>query len=230
MDGSQLSDEHPILFAGRLGASETERFANFIRPTRRRQFLLGRMLLRVAAAEVTGLSPEKICVLESPGKPPQLLFPDTQRLVPNHSLSHSGKWAACAISSQAILGVDIEVNSADRDFDSISEVAFGAEEQIWLASQSGEERVAAFYSLWCAREALFKLHCNLRHNAGVSPLLGDEAMSRFQSDNQHQYQLRVADLTVVICSDRQLSEIHQKKLTKFHRVAWTIPAANLNLP
>jgi len=214
LDGSQLRDEDLTSFAARLGASEARRFANFTRPTRRRQFLLGRMLLRISVAELTGLSSSKLSVLESPRKPPQLIFPDRQGLAPNFSLSHSGEWAACAISSEATLGLDIEVNKPNRDFDSISEIAFYPREHIWFMAQPPAERVSAFYSLWCAREALFKLLCNLGCETEVSPLVGDENAGLFQNNRRHQYPLQVPDLSVVVFSDRQLSAIHQRILTR----------------
>src|SRR6266550_1870108 len=213
LDGSQLRDEDLTSFAAQLSASEARRFANFARPTRRRQFLLGRMLLRFAAADLTGLSASKLSVLESPHKPPQLIFPDGQRLAPNFSLSHSGEWAACVISAAATLGLDIEVNKPNRDLDAISEIAFHPSEHIWFVAQPLVERVSAFYSLWCAREALFKLLCNLGCETDVSPLVGDENAGIFQNNGRYRYPFQVPDLSVVVFSDRQLPAIHQRILT-----------------
>ncbi len=213
LDGSQLRDEDLTSFAAQLSASEARRFANFARPTRRRQFLLGRMLLRFAAADLTGLSASKLSVLESPHKPPQLIFPDGQRLAPNFSLSHSGEWAACVISAAATLGLDIEVNKPNRDLDAISEIAFHPSEHIWFVAQPLVERVSAFYSLWCAREALFKLLCNLGCETDVSLLVGDENAGIFQNNGRYRYPFQVPDLSVVVFSDRQLPAIHQRILT-----------------
>ena len=231
LDGSQLRDEDLTSFAVRLSASEARRFANFARPTRRRQFLLGRMLLRFAVADLTGLSASKLSVLElSPHKPPQLIFPDGQRLAPNFSLSHSGEWVACVISSEATLGLDIEVNKPNRDLEAISEIAFHPREHIWFVAQPSVERVSAFYSLWCAREALFKLLCNLGCETEVSPLAGDENAGILQNNGRHRYQLQVPDLTVVVFSDRPLPVIHQRLLTGLSPADWLVKAENSLCP
>ena len=230
LDGSQLRDEDLTSFAVRLSASEARRFANFARPTRRRQFLLGRMLLRFAVADLTGLSASKLSVLESSHKPPQLIFPDGQRLAPNFSLAHSGEWAGCVMSAEATLGLDIEVKKPNRDLDAISEIAFHPREHIWFVAQPPVERVSAFYSLWCAREALFKLLCNLGCETDVSPLVGDENAGILQNNGRHRYPLQVPDLSVVVFSDRQLSAIHQRLLTGSSLADWLVKAENSLCP
>jgi 4'-phosphopantetheinyl transferase len=220
LDGSDLQDNDLKFFAARLSASEKRRFANFTRTARRRQFLLGRMLLRFAVAHLTGLASDQFSVVEKSDNPPQLTFRDRRLLSPKFSLSHSHDWVACAISVAATLGVDIEVNKANRDVASISDVAFHPSEQIWLGSQPRTERIPAFYSLWCAKEAVYKLLCNLNQESDASPLVGQAG--------RHHYQLPVADLglTAVIFSDRPLAAIHQRILRGFSSADWRVVAEN----
>ena len=145
-------------------------------------------------------------------KSPQLIFPDRQRLVANFSLSHSREWVACATSAQATLGLDIEVIDPRRDISRISKIAFQPSEHIWLKSQPKAERASAFYSLWSAREALFKLQCNLGREIDGLSLFGDENRN-FKTTAGTAINCQLANLSVEVFSDRQLSRIRQKILS-----------------
>lgn len=217
LDGSQVPEDDLAFFAARLGASETHRSASFARKERRRQFILGRMLLRIAVADVTGLCPDELRVIERPGNSPRLIFPHRHRLVANFSLSHSRAWVACAASAQATLGLDIEVIDPRRDIFAISEIAFPPIAHSWLLSRPDAERVAAFYSLWSAREALFKLRCNLGHEAASSPLVGNKNARIFQSNGWHRYRLPSGNLSIAVFSDRQLSRLRKRIISGLTR-------------
>jgi 4'-phosphopantetheinyl transferase len=215
-NGKSVSENDLQHFAAWLGPSETSRLACFTRTVRRRQFLLGRVLLRFAVANITGLASDEFSVLEKCGEGPQLSFHDRSYPAPNFSLSHSGDWVACVVSTAAVLGVDIEVNRVDRDFDALCSFAFQAREQVWLGTRPHSERSAAFYLLWCMREALYKLQCNLGLDSDVSALVGKE-----NSDNSlpgiYPYQVPAGDLglTAVVLTSRRLSVIRQILLTGF---------------
>lgn len=217
LDGSQVQEDDLAFFAARLGASEAHRLSRFIRKDRQRQFLLGRILLRIAVADLIRLSPDEIHVIERPDKSPQLIFRSRQRLFANFSLSHSREWVACVTSSDATLGVDIEVVDSSRDVVGMSEIAFHPSEHAWLLSRPVPERLSAFYSLWSAREALFKLQCNLGHETALSPLVGDKNAGIFQCNGWHRYQLPIGNLSVEVFSDRQLSRLRQRILSGLTR-------------
>lgn len=68
------------------------------------------------------------------------------------SLSHSGDWAACAVSFEGEVGVDVELHKQSRDFTGIAEYAFGKSERE-IAARFGAER---FYAVWTLREAIAK--------------------------------------------------------------------------
>jgi 4'-phosphopantetheinyl transferase len=221
LDGSQVQEDHLTLFAAKkIGASEKERFYRFARRERRRQFLLGRMLLRYAVADLTGLSPNEVQVSERPGSFPQLTFPSQNCLVPHFSLSHSRQWIACVTSSQATLGMDIEVNDPSRDIIGISELAFHLRDHSWLLSQPDTERLFAFYFLWSAREARYKLLCNLRRDKGCAPIVGGRSALIAGDNCWRGYQLQDDNLTVVLFSDRKLLTVRQKTLSGLTRDGW----------
>jgi 4'-phosphopantetheinyl transferase len=221
LDGSQVQEDQLTGFAAKkLGTSETERFSRFVRRQRGRQFLLGRMLLRYAVADLAGLSPNELQVFERPGSSPQLAFPSQNYLVPHFSLSHSRHWIACVTSSQATLGMDIEVNDPSRDIIGISELAFPPREHSWLLSQPDTEKLSAFYYLWSAREAWYKLLCNLSRDPGSAPIVGDKSTALIQNKCWHQYQLPVDNLTVVLFSDRRLLKVRQRTLNGIAHADW----------
>jgi phosphopantetheinyl transferase len=188
----------------------------FTRSLRRRQFLLGRLLLRYAIARVTGHAAHEFSVLETFGQGPRLLFSDPSCRAPKFSLSHSGDWIACVISTEAAVGADIEVNRPDRDFDDMCKVAFPQREQLWITARPDNERSAAFYLLWCVREASYKLQCNLRSSTAALRLLDNDSSAHFYRPRGYPYQVPADDLglTAVVVSNESLSGIRKIVLTE----------------
>ncbi|PLY42315.1 4-phosphopantetheinyl transferase [Janthinobacterium sp. ROICE36] len=137
-----------------LGAAEAARYARFVRPLRRRQFLLGRALLRAAMGEILEMAPESIALEERPGQAPRLL---AHAGGPYFSISHSGHWVACALSDTTPLGLDIELCDVRRDVLALAQQAFGAAVVAELEKLPPEERRVAFYQRWSEAEARYKL-------------------------------------------------------------------------
>lgn len=142
-------------YRGWLSPSEARRYAGFTRAQRRLQFLVGRGLLRRALAEVCDCPTAAIVLDERPGQAPGLLSPQAGEV--GFSLSHSGRWVACAVSEGARLGLDIEVRDPSRDIGALAAQAFAPAQQAWLAARPAEVRVDAFYRMWAGQEALIKL-------------------------------------------------------------------------
>jgi 4'-phosphopantetheinyl transferase len=217
LDGSNINDDDLAFFTTRLSASETQRSINFTRKERQRQFLLGRMLLRIAVADITGLSFDDIRVIERWGKPPQLVFPNRHLSFANFSLSHSRRWVSCAVSTQAILGLDIEVIDPRRNILDISEMVFHPIEHFWLLSRPETEMLSAFYSLWSAKEALFKLNNNMGRDIRLLPLIGSVHAEMFQCPGLYRYQSPNKNLSIEIFSERPLSILHHLHLSGLTR-------------
>ena len=216
LNGKSFQESDLQRFSGRLSPSEIRRLLRFGRSERRRQFLLGRVLLRYAVAAVTGHASDDFSVLERSGEAPQLLLSDPSSRVPNFSLSHSGDWIACVVSTAAVVGVDIEVNRPDRGFDDICTLAFPEREQLWFGARPHTERCAAFYLLWCVREASYKLQCNLRSIAEALRVPDDDSSARSCHTGVYAYQIPVDNLglTAVVVSNEPLSGIPKVVLTE----------------
>ena len=216
LNGKSFQENDLERFTDRLSPSETRRLRRFTRSVRRRQFLLGRVLLRYAVAAVTGHASHDFSVLERSGEAPQLLFSDSSYGAPNFSLSHSGDWIACVVSTAAVVGVDIEVNRPDRGFDDICTLSFPEREQLWFGARPHTERCAAFYLLWCVTEAAYKLRCNLRSSAEALRLIDEDSDGSSCRPGVYPYQVPVDDLgiTAVVVSNEPLSGIRKMVLTQ----------------
>jgi 4'-phosphopantetheinyl transferase len=223
LDGSLVHEHDVAFFAQQLGVCEAHRYGGFGRRERKRQFLLGRMLLRFAVAHLMSLSPDTLGVVERDGQAPQLVLPELQCMPPAFSISHSRDWVACAVSLDAILGFDIEVNDPTRDIVGIGNIAFHANEHFWLLQQSEAMRLSAFYQLWCTKEALHKLASNLGRETVLSPLVGVGGTLESQGSDWHRYTLSHFGLSIVLCSDRPLSALRKIELAGLSRADWLAP-------
>jgi 4'-phosphopantetheinyl transferase len=199
-DASHFDDDDLAFFARCLSTSEAERYRRFSRSCRKRQFLIGRMLLRYAAGKAVGLSPSAFAVREQSANAPRLIFPESVHVEPGFSLSHSGKWVACAVSRSSILGLDIEVVNPDRDLLAIGKSVFHKNEIASLLKLSGESRVAAFYHLWSLHEALLKLFSNAGRTAQFPELVDAKNLMVSHGEGWHSQVLPHPAFSCVLCS------------------------------
>lgn len=155
IDAGALSGAALDAYAEWLGESERERSARFVRPERRRQFIVGRALLRHALGRLLDVAPRDIVLRERPGNAPALASPAVHGL--GFSISHSGPWVACAASTVCGLSLDIERIDERRDVLALAQQALGDDALAELQALEGKERVHAFYRMWCLHEAHVKL-------------------------------------------------------------------------
>ena len=187
VDADAVADDDLLRYRGWLSADEMARYQRFVRAQRQRQFVVGRVLLRVALGRLLGVAPQQVALEEQVGKAPLLTAPLPKGTPPGFSIAHSGRWVACAVSAQTALGLDIEMRDPGRDLAALAEQAFDAGEMArWeqLQGLAGEQRVDGFYRLWSEKEARFKL--------------GREA-------GGHCLALPHAELSVVLCSEQPLA-------------------------
>jgi 4'-phosphopantetheinyl transferase len=219
LNGSLVREDDIEFFAKQLGASEARRYGAFRRRQRKRQFLLGRMLLRFAVSRLLSLPPDTLGVVERDNNAPQLLLFDSKSAQPSFSLSHRGDWVACVVSRDVVLGVDIECNDPTRNIFGMSHMAFHSNEYLWLLQQSEAARLSAFYQLWCTREALYKLMSALGRETVSLPLVGAEGMLASHA-GWYCYTLAHFSLTIAVCSDQPLSALRKIELAGLSRADW----------
>ncbi|NVD71150.1 4'-phosphopantetheinyl transferase superfamily protein [Duganella sp. BJB1802] len=186
-----MADEDLPRLRDWLSASELARCGRFVRVQRQRQFVAGRILLRMALGSLQGVAPRDVELEDRPGAAPLLKAPVLRGPAPGFSIAHSGRWVACAVSAQTALGLDIEMRDPQRDLAALAAQAFDADEMAqWMALDEAR-RVVGFYSLWSGKEARFKL--------------GDAAQA-------HRVDLPHEELSVVLCSALPLTELPRIKL------------------
>jgi 4'-phosphopantetheinyl transferase len=217
LDGRLVHEDDMAFFVGQLDGSETQRYTRFKRRERKRQFVLGRMLLRFAISNLMSLPPGTLGVVERDSNAPRLVLPDSQSARPSFSLSHSGDWVACAVSLNLMLGVDIEFNDPTRNIFDVSHMAFHPNEYLWLLQQSEAARLSAFYQLWCTKEALYKLMSALGRETASPSLVGAEGGLTSQGEGWCCYTLAHLGLTIALCSDRPLSTLYKVELPRLTR-------------
>lgn len=154
-DIAALPESRLAAYAGWLGESERQRYARFARPERRRQFVAGRALLRLALGRLLAAEPAGILLRERPGQAPALVHPAYRDL--GFSISHSGALVACAASTATLIGLDVERIDPARDLIAIAGQAFTPDAVARLQACAGQERIAMFYRMWCLHEAGIKL-------------------------------------------------------------------------
>ena len=106
------------------------------------------LLLR-CAEEYTGLPASTFRREQEDGQKPRLIGgPEL-----HFSVSHSGKWWACAFGPQE-LGLDIQQNRPCRA-EALAQRFFHPDEAAWLQKQGFSQQ--EFYRLWTAKESYVKL-------------------------------------------------------------------------
>ncbi len=138
--------------AGHLTETEWGRANRYIRLADRKQFVLGRGLLRHLGEQLTGQASAdlRISTAEN-GKP---FFPDYPDI--GFNLSHSGGWLLFAfLFDGGEVGVDVERIQQERDLSSVVQQYFSEEEQTEI--QSGDS-LPLFYRYWTRKEALLKAY------------------------------------------------------------------------
>jgi 4'-phosphopantetheinyl transferase len=138
-----------------LSHTERARCERFGRQERRRQFIVGRSLLRLAVHRLIPVAPRDITLRERTGNAPELVFPTSTQIA--FSISHSGAWVACAVSVESAVGLDIERVDATRDVLRLAAQAFAGRDLAHLYSLGVERRTEEFYRMWCSHEAQIKL-------------------------------------------------------------------------
>jgi 4'-phosphopantetheinyl transferase len=202
VDGSRFTDDDLDFFMRKLGPSEMSRTQRFVRAERRRQFLVGRMLMRFAIADRTGLAPSAIVIAEQSGGAPKPVLPLSG--VPSISVSHSKGWIACGISAETTVGLDIEFPDPSRDLIEIGRFAFCPKEIAWLERQADRNRTAAFYRLWTLHEALYKMRSNAGGAAKLPELVDTRGEIVSSGSDWHSYELSVPGLAGALCTAQAL--------------------------
>lgn len=143
----------PVLPHGVLHPAEQQRFAAMAGSKRRREFLLGRFLVRRALEHEYGEQTRSWRLeTDTRGRP----FVVAHGCIPpGISITHSGEWVACALCDANEVGVDIEALKP-RDLNGLVSETLAPAEQAALLALPESDRLQVFYRFWTLKEAFLK--------------------------------------------------------------------------
>lgn len=135
--------------ADALSASERAAAARFRFPRDRTRATASRAGLRRLLGGYLGVPPGSLVFAVGAEGKPRLAGAGAVCF----NLSHSGIYAAAAVSRGREVGIDVEKIRPDASGRDIAARFFSGEEQVWLDATPGVE---AFFRLWTAKEAVLK--------------------------------------------------------------------------
>jgi 4'-phosphopantetheinyl transferase len=136
-----------------LDDAEREKAARFAFDKDRSLFITAHALLRHSLWRVTGLSSVQFRVNQF-GKP-ELVSPQSEARV-RFNLSHSNALAACALSFDYDVGIDVEMADNSITHDEIAAKYFTPDEQAQLTAYDKHGCIDSFFQIWTLKEAAIK--------------------------------------------------------------------------
>lgn len=148
-------------------AGEHERAARMPIARRRRDFLVGRGIVRSVLAAYLGISPGRVQIAVGAHSKP---FVDG-REAPAFNVSHSHGLVVVAVTAGFDVGIDVERVDPSLDVVAIARWFLAPEELAHLSSLGDTARSTAFLRLWTRKEARAKAS-GAGFSAGLSELSG----------------------------------------------------------
>ena len=137
-----------------LAEDERLRAASFLQQSHRLEWVASRFALRIILSQYLMCSPKEVSfVLGEYGKPS--VFQKDKQL--HFNLSHSAELTVIAVSTDFVLGVDIENLRNNRiDMDAIAEKCFSDRERQEIANIELPQRRTKQLQIWTRKEAYMK--------------------------------------------------------------------------
>jgi 4'-phosphopantetheinyl transferase len=136
----------------RLPEPERRRATGLRLESRRRSFVLGRVLLRATVARRTGVRPEEVALEIEPSGRPVLAAPLNGFSV---SISHSGCFVVVGVAKRHI-GVDVERLRQSTRFPQVAARVCSPRELRRIGRLDGPAKARAFLTVWSRKEAYGK--------------------------------------------------------------------------
>jgi 4'-phosphopantetheinyl transferase len=144
----------PEQFAAVLALDERDRAARFAFERDRRAFVVVRGVLRILLGRYVRRDPEVLRFGQRPrGKLYLVAEPDFGL---RFNVSHSGELGLLAFARDREVGIDVQLESSDRDLQALAEHSFTADEQAMLRGLPVRDQAGAFFASWVRKEALVK--------------------------------------------------------------------------
>jgi 4'-phosphopantetheinyl transferase len=135
-----------------LSNDERTRARQFHRHEDALRFATVRAALREQLARRVGIAADAVRFTHDANRRPRL----ADSALVDFNVSHAGAHGLIALSPLRRVGVDIERRSEQFDWRSIIALTLDPHEAQWIETLEAEQRSAAFYDAWVAKEALVK--------------------------------------------------------------------------
>ena len=145
-------------FATLLDESESQRAGRYFHEKDRHGFILARGQMRHLLGLYCGVEGGSIRFTPGAAGKPALASDQPFAARVSFNLTHSAGRALLAVSDGIELGVDLESHDRRTDVLALSDRYFSPEESAQIAQVAEPLRVAAFFRLWTAKEAVIKAH------------------------------------------------------------------------
>ncbi|MCC8396162.1 4'-phosphopantetheinyl transferase superfamily protein [Paraburkholderia sp. MMS20-SJTR3] len=157
-DFTAMLDHHAFAV---LSDTERAKAARYLRHEDAVRHAATRVALRELLAERTGIAPAVLRFEQDAAGRPRLAGSadpahQAAHAWPDFNVSHSGQHALIALAARRKVGVDIEVARRDKNWQALTPAVFAPRDEAAVAALPDERRVAAFYDIWTAKEALLK--------------------------------------------------------------------------
>jgi 4'-phosphopantetheinyl transferase len=139
-------------FIKRLPEPEQLRATAMRLDSRRRNFVLGRTLLRASVARIAGVASDDVVVRIEPSGRPVLAGSLSNVFV---SIAHSGSYIVVGVAKRPV-GVDVERVRQLASFPRVAARVCSPDELRLLAGMSNADRERAFMTVWSRKEAYGK--------------------------------------------------------------------------
>lgn len=135
-----------------LSTDEQARVDRFVTTQLQHRALASLSALRIILSRYLACQPTALLFSRNPQGKPSL--PDHPQL--QFNLSHSDAWAACAVTLDQSVGIDIEAVIVRDGIDNIVQRFFSADEITAWQALPASEKNHAFFRMWTRKEAYLK--------------------------------------------------------------------------
>lgn len=198
-----------------LPAGELEKLKRYRFDKHRKQYLVGRALIRTILSRCTELAPSKIdFVREDNGRP--YLAESGKNSPPQFNLSYTDGLVAVAVTQESRVGIDVENTSREIDCLEIAERYFSPAEYKELEQLPEPLLKQRFFEFWTLKEAYVKAH-----GRGLNIPL-DEISFHLHKKNKD-----YTTSTSIVTDDGRQWQFRTLKPSNLHRASFCIQDAEI---
>jgi 4'-phosphopantetheinyl transferase len=150
-----LDEELAAAYQALLSEAELARWRKFAVPGPKLHYLVAKALLRTSLSRYASVAPEEWRFETNAYGWPYIVHPEPFRPL-RFNLSHTEGLAACVVTWDCDIGIDVENIRRDVDFMQLAEWTFAPQEAAAMAMAAPSNRRNLFYSCWTLKEAYVK--------------------------------------------------------------------------